>query len=183
MALRLNLALGLALSVSSTVALRVTLFRSSPALAGQYTHLRKPQVSFSRHSIQAAHLPAGGVSTPDPSGASLLLALTIALEVIATTCMKMTMKSNLWYCGVALGYGLCFTVFPLVLRRMPLATVSASLCFHCSTQCARRLTRYGPALALSQQLSLAPPSLARRSQCQKPHVSSLSSQALLALIL
>lgn len=169
---RTTLALGLAISVSSTMALRVALFRSSPALARKYPPLRKPQVSFAKHSMQAAHLPAAGVSTPDPNGASLLLALTIVLEVVATTCMKMTMKSNLWYVGVAVGYGLCFTVFPLVLRRMPLATVSAYVIAHCSIQCKRRLMRYGPALAPSQPLSLAPPSLARRSLCRKSHVFS-----------
>mmetsp|Transcript_25488 Transcript_25488/g.101568 ORF Transcript_25488/g.101568 Transcript_25488/m.101568 type:complete len:119 (+) Transcript_25488:1354-1710(+) len=63
---------------------------------------------------------AGGA----PSG-GVLLALTICLEVLGTTCMKLTATSNLYYIGVALGYGLCFSVFPMVLRQMPLGVAYA----------------------------------------------------------
>lgn len=73
--------------------------------------------------LRVVSIASGGGG--DPRGAAALLAVTITLEVVATTCMKMTIQNRFWYVGVGLGYGLCFAIFPLVLRRMPLATAYA----------------------------------------------------------
>ena len=67
------------------------------------------------------HLRGGNVAlvaTPIPAGA--LLAVTIALEVAATTCMKLAASNSLWNIGVFSGYIACFSLFPLVLRSIPL---------------------------------------------------------------
>lgn len=59
--------------------------------------------------------------------ASVTLALTIVLEVIATTCMKFAAQGSAWwYAGVALGYALCFTLFPFALRKIPLSIAYAT---------------------------------------------------------
>ncbi|KAL1510432.1 hypothetical protein AB1Y20_006739 [Prymnesium parvum] len=57
--------------------------------------------------------------------ASGLLAVTILLEVLATTSMKLAEKQPLFYLGVFGGYAACFTIFPLVLRVMPLGVAYA----------------------------------------------------------
>ena len=53
--------------------------------------------------------------------------MTIALEVFATTCMKLAERSGraLWYIGVFGGYGACFSIFPFVLRKLDLAVAYA----------------------------------------------------------
>ena len=59
--------------------------------------------------------------------APLILAITIALEVVATTCMKFAANGpKAWYIGVGLGYTLCFSLFPLALRTMPLSVAYAT---------------------------------------------------------
>ena len=57
----------------------------------------------------------------------MLLATSIALEIIATTCMKMASTgSKLWYIGITVGYVLCFAIFPLALRSIPLSVAYAT---------------------------------------------------------
>ena len=58
--------------------------------------------------------------------ATLVLAMTIVLEVIATTSMKLAVKSPIWYIGVFLGYAACFTLFPIALRTLPLSVAYAT---------------------------------------------------------
>eukprot|EP00966_Prymnesium_polylepis_P312480 7220813-Prymnesium_polylepis.1 len=67
-----------------------------------------------------------------PKSAAALLAVTIALEVFATTSMKLAERSALWYIGVFGGYTACFSIFPLVLRSIPLGVAYAiwSGCLH-----------------------------------------------------
>ena len=58
--------------------------------------------------------------------ATLVLAVTIAFEVLATTCMKLAATRPAYYAGVFLGYGLCFTLFPIALRKLPLSMAYAT---------------------------------------------------------
>ena len=59
--------------------------------------------------------------------ALVILGVTILLEVIATTCMKLAAsRSPVWFWGVYPAYGLCFTIFPLALRRLPLSIAYAT---------------------------------------------------------
>ena len=59
--------------------------------------------------------------------ASLVLGITIVLEVFATTCMKLAgTKSQLWYIGVFAGYIACFTLFPIALKTLPLSIAYAT---------------------------------------------------------
>ena len=59
--------------------------------------------------------------------APVLLGVCIILEIVATTCMKYAaIGPRLWYAGVAAGYVLCFTLFPVVLRTMPLSIAYAA---------------------------------------------------------
>ena len=62
-----------------------------------------------------AKLPAGS-----------LLAVTIMLEIFATTSMKLAVRNKVWYAGVFLGYALCFTLFPIALRSLPLSIAYAT---------------------------------------------------------
>merc|ERR1712060_905335 len=56
----------------------------------------------------------------------VLLAVTIALEVSATTCMKMASRGSPWWnVGVYGGYILCFSIFPFVLKHLPLGVAYA----------------------------------------------------------
>ena len=43
----------------------------------------------------------------------------------ATTCMKLAASRPLWNVGVYLGYALCFSLFPYVLRSIPLGVAYA----------------------------------------------------------
>ena len=70
-------------------------------------------------ALQATPVGAGG------GGGRALLALTIALEVFATTSMKLASTRPVWHLGTVVGYGSCFSVFPLVLRKMPLGVAYA----------------------------------------------------------
>ena len=70
-------------------------------------------------ALQATPVGAGGGS------GRALLALTIALEVFATTSMKLASTRPVWHLGTVVGYGSCFSVFPLVLRKMPLGVAYA----------------------------------------------------------
>ena len=70
-------------------------------------------------ALQASPVGAGGGS------GRALLALTIALEVFATTSMKLASTRPIWHLGTVVGYGSCFSVFPLVLRKMPLGVAYA----------------------------------------------------------
>ena len=70
-------------------------------------------------ALQATPVGAGGGS------GRALLALTIALEVFATTSMKLASTRPIWHLGTVVGYGSCFSVFPLVLRKMPLGVAYA----------------------------------------------------------
>jgi len=66
-------------------------------------------------SMTAAAPPAG-----------VLLAITIALEVSATTCMKLASRGSPWWnVGVYGGYILCFSIFPSVLKQIPLGIAYA----------------------------------------------------------
>ena len=70
-------------------------------------------------ALQATPVGAGG------GGGRALLALTIALEVFATTSMKLASTRPIWHLGTVVGYGSCFSIFPLVLRKMPLGVAYA----------------------------------------------------------
>lgn len=54
------------------------------------------------------------------------MGITIALEVIATTCMKLASTSPKYLVGVYAGYALCFTLFPIALRELPLSLAYAT---------------------------------------------------------
>lgn len=57
----------------------------------------------------------------------LLFALTILLETCGTACMKLSQRSsNWWQLGTFVFYVLSFSVFPLVLRRIPLSLAYAA---------------------------------------------------------
>ena len=80
-------------------------------------------------------LRGGGVSgilsaintAADATSPGLLLSITIVFEVFATVCMKMAATGpSIWYAGVGAGYALCFSIFPLALRRMPLSIAYAT---------------------------------------------------------
>jgi len=59
--------------------------------------------------------------------AYLVLAITIVLEVFATTCMKMASTGGgLWYLWVLLGYTGCFSLFPIALRSISLSVAYAT---------------------------------------------------------
>ena len=59
--------------------------------------------------------------------APMVLAASIAFEIVATTCMKFAANgSRLWYLGVGLGYALCFSIFPIALRTIPLSIAYAT---------------------------------------------------------
>ena len=75
----------------------------------------------------ARRVTRGGAlqATPVGGGGRGLLALTIALEVFATTSMKLASTRPIWHLGTVVGYGSCFSVFPLVLRKMPLGVAYA----------------------------------------------------------
>merc|ERR1712146_82968 len=60
--------------------------------------------------------------------APLLLSTTIALEILATTSMKFAEANARWYLGVFGGYCACFSLFPLVVRKMPLGVAYATWC-------------------------------------------------------
>lgn len=55
-----------------------------------------------------------------------LLALSVAIEVVSTTCMKLASIGSPWWllCTYA-GYAIDFALFPLVLKQMPLGTAYA----------------------------------------------------------
>jgi hypothetical protein len=55
--------------------------------------------------------------------APVLLVITICLEVFGTTCMKLAERSAKWYIGVFLSYFTTFTLFPVVLRSIPVRLV------------------------------------------------------------
>lgn len=75
-----------------------------------------------RLALGASGLMAAVMSAP----ATLVLAVTIAFEVLATTCMKLAATRPAYYAGVFLGYGLCFTLFPIALRKLPLSMAYAT---------------------------------------------------------
>ena len=115
--------------------LLLCLFSSTAALVPWRTP-RLPfasiDVAQARHSgAQAARrVKRGGALQATPVGAGggggrALLALTIALEVFATTSMKLASTRPIWHLGTVVGYGSCFSVFPLVLRKMPLGVAYA----------------------------------------------------------
>ena len=59
--------------------------------------------------------------------ATTVLGITIFLELIATTCMKLAgTRSQLWYIGVFGGYAACFTLFPIALKTLPLGIAYAT---------------------------------------------------------
>ena len=65
---------------------------------------------------------AGIIAFAETIPAFVILGVTILLEVAATTCMKLAAtRSALWLVGTYVGYGMCFSIFPLALRRLPLS--------------------------------------------------------------
>lgn len=60
--------------------------------------------------------------------APTLLALTVVLEMLATTSMKFAEHNARWYLGVFGGYAACFSLFPFVVRRIPLGVAYATWC-------------------------------------------------------
>ena len=70
---------------------------------------------------------AGIVAVADGLPALIILGTSIALEVVATTFMKLASKGKPgWFVGVFLAYGLCFSIFPLALRRLSLSVAYAT---------------------------------------------------------
>jgi len=73
----------------------------------------------------AALTPLGAALARLPAG--LVLAVTIVLEVAATTCMKKASTGgSIWYLGVFLGYTSCFSLFPIALRSISLSVAYAT---------------------------------------------------------
>ncbi len=69
----------------------------------------------------------GGANFITGLPAHILLAATILLEILATTSMKLAAtRSPLWYAGVFIGYVLCFSIFPIALRTLPLGIAYAT---------------------------------------------------------
>lgn len=60
--------------------------------------------------------------------APILLAITVLLEMLATTSMKFAEHNGRWYLGVFGGYAACFSLFPIVVRRIPLGVAYATWC-------------------------------------------------------
>ena len=119
-------------------ALRVLLLLTTTAALVPWRTPRLPTHSASIYVTQARRSGAqavrqvtrGGALQATPVGAGggsgrALLALTIALEVFATTSMKLASTRPIWHLGTVVGYGSCFSVFPLVLRKMPLGVAYA----------------------------------------------------------
>jgi len=112
--------------------LLLCLFSSTAALVPwRSPRLRTPCASIDVSGAQAVRqVTRGGALQATPVGAGggsgrALLALTIALEVFATTSMKLASTRPVWHLGTVIGYGSCFSVFPLVLRKMPLGVAYA----------------------------------------------------------
>mmetsp|Transcript_9836 Transcript_9836/g.26129 ORF Transcript_9836/g.26129 Transcript_9836/m.26129 type:complete len:170 (-) Transcript_9836:79-588(-) len=122
--------------------LRFPLLLTTSAALVPWRTPRLPTHSASIYVTQARHEPTrsgaqaarrvkrGGALQATPVGAGggsgrALLALTIALEVFATTSMKLASTRPIWHLGTVVGYGSCFSVFPLVLRKMPLGVAYA----------------------------------------------------------
>ena len=58
----------------------------------------------------------------------ILLAMTIVLETVATTSMKLVERNPLFNVGVFGGYFLCFALFPKVVKTIPLGVAYAIWC-------------------------------------------------------
>ena len=72
-------------------------------------------------------LLAAIIAAAEAVPAGVILAVTIFLEVFATVCMKMASSGSAWwYAGVGAGYTMCFSLFPLALKRMPLSIAYAT---------------------------------------------------------
>ena len=75
----------------------------------------------------AATLVGSIIATAESVPALVILAISIGLEVVATTCMKLAATSSpKWFIGVYGGYVLCFSIFPLALKRLPLSIAYAT---------------------------------------------------------
>ena len=101
---------------------------SSTASLTTHGPLLTTQLSLHKLSVQALsyqYLRGGSVNLVAAPPAGVLLGLTIALEVAATTCMKLSVHNRLWNVGVFSGYILCFSIFPAVLRKIPLGVAYA----------------------------------------------------------
>ena len=69
---------------------------------------------------------ASFISFCDGVPALAILAVTILLELAATTFMKLAVNRPAYLIGVYAGYGLCFSLFPLALKRLPLSVAYAT---------------------------------------------------------
>ena len=87
---------------------------------------RSPPVHLSLRG-GAATLVGSIIATAESVPALVILAISIGLEVVATTCMKLAATSSpKWFIGVYGGYVLCFSIFPLALKRLPLSIAYAT---------------------------------------------------------
>ena len=80
-----------------------------------------------RGGFSIGHFLTAVSNAADALPALFILSISIMLEVLATTCMKLaSTKSPAWFSGVFVGYFLCFSIFPLALRRLPLSIAYAT---------------------------------------------------------
>ena len=80
-----------------------------------------------RGGFSIGHFLTAIGNAADALPALFILSISIMLEVLATTCMKLaSTKSPAWFSGVFVGYFLCFSIFPLALRRLPLSIAYAT---------------------------------------------------------
>lgn len=68
---------------------------------------------------------AARARAPTATEANALLAVMIGLEICGTTCMKLASENAKWHLGTVVGYGACFSIFPIVLRTVPLGVAYA----------------------------------------------------------
>lgn len=81
-----------------------------------------------RGGFSFGSLLASIVATAESVPAILILGISIALEVLATTCMKLAAITDKrsYFAAVYIFYGLCFSIFPLALKRLPLSLAYAT---------------------------------------------------------
>ena len=111
---------------------------AAPRLAhGQAAALRPTEMPSAMRLSSEPHMQLRGgaaqlltrfVAYADGVPALFILAVTILLEVLATTFMKLAANRGkpIYLVGVYAAYGLCFSLFPLALKRLPLSVAYAT---------------------------------------------------------
>ena len=89
---------------------------------------RTPAHMVLRGGFSFGSLIASIVLMAESVPALMILGISIGLEVLATTSMKLAAitGSKAYFAGVYVCYGLCFSIFPLALKRLPLSLAYAT---------------------------------------------------------